>query len=216
MKKHLYLFSGLGADERVFQRLDFSGYDVTYIQWISPLPNEKIEHYAGRILPEIKTKNPILIGLSFGGLIAIEVAKLVKYEQIILIASAKTKFEIPLYYRLAGWLGLYRLVPASILKRSNFITEWMFGAHSPSDKKLLKQILQDTDAVFLKWAMGKIARWENTSLLKNTTHIHGTSDKVLPVWFAGSNHKVKDGGHLMTLNKHEEITRLIKTALTSP
>lgn len=29
MMKKLYIFSGLGADRRVFKYLDFSGYDVT-------------------------------------------------------------------------------------------------------------------------------------------------------------------------------------------
>ena len=99
---HIYLFSGLGADERVFQKLDFSNLQTTFIEWIEPLKNEGVENYVKRIIPQIKHPNPILIGLSFGGLIAIEVAKEITTEKVILIASAKNNKEIPFYFRLLG------------------------------------------------------------------------------------------------------------------
>ena len=37
MPKTVYILSGQGADERVFQKLDLSGYAVTYLKWIDPL-----------------------------------------------------------------------------------------------------------------------------------------------------------------------------------
>lgn len=111
MKKELYIFSGLGADERVFQRLDFSGFSVTFIKWIIPQDKETIENYASRLLDQIKTKKATLIGLSFGGIMAVEVAKQIEVEKVILIASTKTKKEIPFYYRFAGLLGLQKILP---------------------------------------------------------------------------------------------------------
>ena len=87
MTKELYIFSGLGADERVFQRLDFSDFSTTFVKWIIPQDNETIEHYTTRLLDQITTTKPILIGLSFGGIIAVEVAKQIDTEQVILIAK---------------------------------------------------------------------------------------------------------------------------------
>ena len=138
MTKELYIFSGLGADERVFQRLDFSGITTTFIKWILPQENETIENYATRLLDQIPTAKPTLIGLSFGGLIAIEVAKQIDIEKIILIASAKTKKEIPFYYRSAKPLGLHKLIPVRILKSTNFTTNWFFGTTSALVERLLK------------------------------------------------------------------------------
>jgi hypothetical protein len=71
LNRNLYLFSGLGADRRIFQKLDLSGYIVHYIEWIPPLGDESIEHYASRISNQIKEPNPVLIGLSFGGMMAV-------------------------------------------------------------------------------------------------------------------------------------------------
>ena len=135
--KEIFLLSGLGADHRVLQDLDFSGYKTTFIQWIQPLKNESIENYAKRLIVQIKTENPIIIGLSFGGMMAVEVGKLINTEKIILIASAKTKFEIPSCYRFVGSLGLHKLLPASSMKQPNFISNWFFGTESEKDKALL-------------------------------------------------------------------------------
>lgn len=214
MIKNLYIFSGLGADERVFQQLDFSCFRPTFIKWINPQHSETIEHYASRLLKQINTENPILIGLSFGGLMAIEVAKQIDTEKVIIISSVKTKKEIPFYFRLAGFLKLYTILPTRLLKSSNSITYWFFGARSKHDKELLKQILKDTDLFFLKWAIEKVACWRNQIKIKDLIHIHGTNDKILPSNFVNCNYEVKNGGHFMVLDRANEITDFLKTTLS--
>jgi pimeloyl-ACP methyl ester carboxylesterase len=211
--KEIYLLSGLGADHRVLQDLDFSGYNITFIKWTQPLENESIEDYAKRLTEQIKTKNPIIIGLSFGGMMAAEIGKLIDTEKIILIASAKTKFEIPFYYRFAGSLGLHKLLPASLMKQPNFISNWFFGTESAKDKTLLASILHDTDSIFLKWAIDKIVNWQNVIIPKNLKHIHGTSDRILPYRFVSADVKIDGGGHFMTTNKVEELSREIRKFL---
>lgn len=214
MTKELYIFSGLGADERVFQRLDFSDFSTTFVKWIVPQDKETIEQYATRLIDQITTTKPTLIGLSFGGLIAVEVAKQIDTEKVILIASAKTRNEIPFYYRFAGQLKLHRLLPTRLLKNSNFITNWFFGTSSTFDKQLLKQILIDTDPTFLKWAIDKVVRWTNHTQTKNLFHIHGTSDRILPLSFVNCNLTIKNGGHLMTLNKANELNYVLLQQLS--
>jgi esterase/lipase len=211
--KDLYIFSGLGADERVFQHMDFNGFNTKFIRWETPIAGETIESYASRISLKITSPKPMILGLSFGGLMAIEVAKQMETDKVVLIASAKTKWEIPFYYRTIGLLGLHKLLPTSIQKQSNFITNWLFGAKSKSDKKLLKQILKDTDPIFLKWAVDKVFSWKNEIVPSNIFHIHGTNDKILPLKFVECDIEIINGGHLMTLDKAEEISRFIKQQL---
>lgn len=210
MKKELYIFSGLGADERVFQNLDISCFKVNFIKWIDPIDCETIEDYTNRILKQITTTNPTIIGLSFGGLIAIEVAKQIETEKVILIASAKTKDEIPFYFRLFGQLGLHKVLPISLLNKSNFITNWFFGTQSTNDKQILKQILIDTNPKFLKWAIDKIICWKNKTKIKNVYHIHGKKDRILPYRFVNCNFGIENGGHLMTLNKPNELNNILQ------
>jgi pimeloyl-ACP methyl ester carboxylesterase len=213
LTQHLYIFSGLGADERVFKNLHFEEFSTTFIRWIAPHNNESIEDYATRLLKQIDKPKPILIGLSFGGMMAVEVAKQIDVEKVILIASAKNRQEIPFYYRLAGWLGIHKLLPISLMKRSNVFTNYFFGVKLTSDKQLLKQILIDTDPDFLKWAIDKIINWKNQTYPRELIHIHGTSDRILPYCLVSADIKIKSGGHLMTLNKALELNNVLEKVL---
>lgn len=209
----IYIFSGLGADKRVFKHLDFTGFDATFIEWITPAGREPIEQYAKRITQQIHSQKPILIGLSFGGIMAVEVAKHIDTEKIILIASAKTRNEIPFYYRWSGKLKLHRLIPAQWMKQANFFSFWLFGIETKQDKRLLEEILNDTDPKFLNWAINTIVNWKNTTQHKNIKHLHGNADKILPNKYVKCNVEIKGGGHFMTINKPEEINQILKDLL---
>lgn len=208
--KKVYVFSGLGVDKRVFQKVDFGNLDIKFVDWIEPRKAEKIQEYAQRISIKIDSENPILIGLSFGGIIAVEVAKTIAIEKLILIASAKTRNEIPMLYRILGKLKIHNFIPAPFLKSANCISNWFFGAQTPSDKILLKQILEETDNKFLYWAIDKVVTWKNLQIPLNYVHIHGLNDRILPIKNIKTDYKIQGGGHFMTVNKSEEISKLLK------
>lgn len=208
-KQHIYLFSGLGADERVFVNLDLSLYETTHIQWLTPKPEEEISGYAKRICTQIKHEHPVLIGLSFGGMLAIEVAKHIQIKKLILLASAKTYKEIPFYYRWPGRAGILHLLPISLLKWPNWVMYYLFGAHTREERILLGSILKDTDPVFLKWALTKIVTWTNLHIPPDTVHLHGTKDKILPIKYIACEYQIENGGHLMPHNKQKEISNLL-------
>ncbi len=210
MAKELYIFTGLGGDERIFQHLDFSGFSVTFIKWNIPKKNQDIQDYATQLLSQIKSDKPVLIGLSFGGLMAIEIAKQIKTEKVILIASAKTKSEIPFYYRIAGRIGVHKLIPVRIYKKQNILPNWAFRSKLTPERQLLQQILAETNPVFLKWAIDKIVTWENQTIVENIFHIHGSHDRLLPKRYIKSNITIQNGGHLITLSKADDINRILR------
>lgn len=214
--KSVYIFSGLGTDERVFNDIDLSGFNKVFIKWVAPQVDETIESYSQRLSLQINLHKPVLIGLSFGGIVAMEVCKYVAVEMVILIASAKTRKEIPFYYRIAGTLCFNKLVPTRLLKSSTFITSWAFGASNITDKRLLREILKDTDTTFLRWAINEIVNWKNKTISSKVIHIHGRSDRILPVAFVKADIVIAKGGHFMTVNKSKEMTRIIRNILEDP
>lgn len=205
----VYIFSGLGADYRAFQKIDFNNLIVEHITWIEPYKAESIENYANRISSKITDENPILIGLSFGGILLLEIAKIKTSKRIILIASAKTKYELPKIYHLFGKLGLIRILPFSILTKPNQFLYWLFGIKSDEEKAIMKDILKDTDINFLKWAIKEISNWKNIEVPKNIIHIHGNKDRIIPIKNINFNYEIQNGGHLMTLNKSKEIEEIL-------
>ncbi len=211
--QNLYVFTGLGADERLFKNLQFANYHVIHIKWVTPLKNETFENYASKIAEKIDSSKPIFIGLSFGGMMAIEVSKFIETEKIILISSAKEKNEIPFYYKWAGFLQLHKLVPIKALVNINIFTNWFFSNRTAAEKRLLSDILHDTDTVFLRWAIDKIVHWQNCFTPNNLIHIHGTADRILPIAFTKNVIKINGGSHLMIVNNAAEVQLLLNNEL---
>lgn len=208
---NIYVFSGLGADRRIFQNIDFAGADVTYIDWIPTQVGESLPQYAQRLLPQIKADQPVLVGVSFGGMLATEVAKLIPVKKILLISSAQTRQDIPFYCRWLGCLKLHHLLPVQLFIRSPiFLLAWLFGVNTAKEKQLLGRIIRETDPVILKWALGAILGWDNMQRHPHVVHIHGTHDRVLPARYCKPHITVARGGHLMVLAQADVLSKLIK------
>ncbi|HLP93323.1 MAG TPA: alpha/beta hydrolase, partial [Saprospiraceae bacterium] len=211
MNKHLYLISGLGADERIFQRIDFQGFTTHHLHWIAPEAGESLRDYAERMRSQITTENPRLLGVSFGGMIATEISRQMACEGLILVSTATTRNEIPLLYRLAGKLHLHKLLPNIMLKRANVITYWLFGMKTTEEKQLLASILADTDSTFLSWAINALLCWDNHEPANSTLRLHGGKDHILPAGnIKTSAMLIPDGGHLMVFTHADEVRVCLK------
>ncbi|PSN12920.1 alpha/beta hydrolase [filamentous cyanobacterium CCT1] len=214
--REIYFISGLGADWRVFHRLQLKGYRPVHIRWERPYRGESIEHYAQRLLGQVTTEHPILVGLSFGGLMAVEMAKLCDPAQVIVISSAVSGAQVPNYYKLFRWLPLQLVVPFKRLLWAVYgLLNWLFGLEDPEDQSLFKQVLVDTDPFFLKWAMNRVVGWRNQTVPKNLVQVHGDRDRVFPWGHHTADIVVPDGGHLMVLNRAEQLSELLMAALAT-
>ncbi|MFA6059672.1 MAG: alpha/beta hydrolase [Taibaiella sp.] len=206
----IYMFSGLGADSLAFQNLHLPGYKLVYVDWIPPQKSESLEHYASRIKSRITTPDPIVVGLSFGGMVAVEVAKQMRVRKLILISSAKTKHDLATgSFFLFKNLRLYKIIPGSLLKQTNFMVYALFGIKSEKDKKALTEILKSNDPHFFRWAMNNILSWKNETIPPHLIHIHGTSDKIIPYRAVKADYGIKGGGHFMVLNHADTISNII-------
>lgn len=210
-KPLLYLFSGLGADKKAFQLMDFTDYRVQYIEWLIPEPKEPISDYAQRIGRQIDEGNFMFIGLSFGGVVAQELAKFYPPQKIILISSVKSTLEIPWYFRFLGAWNLLRFIPIRFLKNGGTVANWFFGTTSLEERQLLQNILRDTNPIFLKWALHQLANWKYLASKNRPIHFHGSRDRLLPIALIKDAVIVDGGGHLMVFAKPLELSRMIST-----
>jgi pimeloyl-ACP methyl ester carboxylesterase len=211
----IYFLSGLGANYSAFKYLTFpSNVQTVFIDWLAPLKNESIKSYAKRIAEKIDNTQPfILVGLSFGGMLATEVIEFVQPQKTILISSAARRQELPVYYKLAGTLGINKFFPAAVIKKGNRLINWVMGLSTRSDKDLVAEILAASDPVFSKWAINEIVNWKRTIAPENIIRIHGNKDKVLPIINFTPQHLINSGGHFMIANRADEISAILKAEL---
>jgi len=205
----IYALGGLGADKRTFRYLHTS-HEFVCLEWAPPASGETITSYARKFLEHIpQDEDFALLGVSFGGMVMTELAKLVKPKYLFLVSSIATQTELPKSYKLAGKLSLDKGVPYSLVLKGAPLIQLLFGVKNQRDKQLIGEILEDTDPKFIKWAIRSIVTWENKSAFEKTIRIHGTKDKVLPFLPKLTEHPIDNQGHFIIVEKAEKISAIL-------
>jgi esterase/lipase len=208
--QNVYFISGLGANEKAFSFLDLSFCNPVFIQWIKPQQNETLEQYAVRLSAQIKEPDAIIVGLSFGGMLATEIAKHNPSFKVIIISSNKVYTEFPKLLKIGKYIPAYKWLPNKSMKKSSSFFAWILGAKGSKQRAVQKQIVSQTDPVFTKWAISAIMHWQNIVIPENLIHIHGTADKLLPYRCVKADYTIEGGEHLMIMDEANEISNLLK------
>jgi pimeloyl-ACP methyl ester carboxylesterase len=211
--KHIYCISGFGADERVFSKLDFGDHSIHFITWLIPFKNEKIEEYAMRMSEKIQHDNPVLTGLSFGGIMCIEIAKIIKTHKVILISSIKSFHEIPLWMKLSGKSNLDKFFPLQPFRIFEPIENYNLGIENSDELKLVREYRRNIGQQYTKWAIHQVLHWKNEWQPENLIHIHGGRDRLFPIKNIKVDYLIPDGGHFMIMNRAEKVSGIIKELL---
>ncbi|MDB5007495.1 MAG: hypothetical protein JWP45_1888 [Mucilaginibacter sp.] len=210
----IYLIPGLGADTRVYNNIDLGDQDVVCVDWIEPNPTDTLATYAQKLIYQYNIlPKSVVIGNSMGGMIAIEIAKLIPMEKVILISSIKTIDEEPRYFTLIRSLPFYKLIPGKAFTSAEILVKPFFGHMNAEDNWLFKDMLKKSSPVFLKWAMNAVLHWGNKTIPKNTLQITGDKDIVFPIKRIKEAIVIKGGTHIMIFEKAKEVNKILKRIL---
>ena len=211
--KTIYCISGLGADERAFSRLRLDDYAIEFLPWLTPLPGEKIEGYAIRMSQPLVGKNPVLVGLSFGGMMSIEIAKLIPVEKVILISSIQSAAQLPRWMKAAGWLRLNKIFPMRSHKITEPIQNHFIGVSQPEEIELVRSYRKNAPQLYMDWAINEVLHWRNNWQPPKIFHVHGDADNIFPINKVAPDYVIKAGGHFMIMNKADEVSAVLRNIL---
>lgn len=210
-KYQVYFVPGMGANEKIFERIRLpkSVFESEVIPWLPPKEKEPLDSYVKRMLESVKHPKPILLGVSFGGVIVQEMSKCIDTEATIIVSSVKSREEFPLYMKFASATGAHKLLTASgILSVKDFSKLGI----SKSQKKILKQFeayMTVRDKKYLTWAIDAIVNWDRKKADPNVHHIHGTSDEIFPYKRISNAEAIEGGTHAMIITKGSSIVNKI-------
>jgi len=205
----LILLPGVGADSRMFgpQRTAFP--ELVVPDWIEPERNEPLTEYAARFAKVIDPGGPCFLGgVSFGGVVALEVATHLTTRECYLFGSVHDPREIP--RRLQIFRSISDLI--MILKWTSPVALTYGGRWiNPVIRGVLHQ-LKDADTRFLRWAAGAILRWKPSPGVDRVrvVRIHGDRDWVFPIGRIVADKTIVGGGHLMSLTHAEEVNAFVR------
>ncbi|MEO0469516.1 MAG: alpha/beta hydrolase [Bacteroidota bacterium] len=204
----LYAIPGLGTDRRIFSALkDFLPFDV--IDWLPTIAGEGLSSYATRMAEALPHGPVNLLGLSFGGVVAQEIAGQRPVNQIILLSSIRTPDELPLQMQMFRWLPLYQLARGNWRVKSLPLWSPWFGITDRREQKLLQDMFSTFTDRDRMWAIDAMIHWSGPTHSAPLTHIHGGKDKVFPISRLQPDHVIPDGNHFMVHQKAAQIGPLI-------
>ena len=199
---NVYCVPGMAANVSIFEFLKLpSNYKIHTIAWRIPFEEETLQNYAERLSVEVKEPNPVLLGVSFGGIIVQEMSKFLDVRKLIIVSSVKTKFEFPKRFEVVRLTRLNKIFPTSLVQK---VENWEKLLISDSIKKIGKlydKYLTVKDPYYLDWSIENILNWDQEKPIKGIIHIHGDNDFVFPYKNITNCSCVPNGTHAMIVNR---------------
>ncbi len=200
----LILLPGIGTDARVFAVQKMAFPQLVVPPWLPPRWQESLSEYAARMAEAVNPGGPCYIGgMSFGGMVALEMSRHLPVKACLLISSLRSARELPQWAR---WLGpgAWLLPPW---------TDWVVSATGtvmlrtlgPVLPKPLKQSCSHLSRMYpcpmLPWACRAVVKWkpDPNSWTCPISHLHGDRDRVIPHRRTTPTQIVPDGGHVLPL-----------------
>lgn len=200
----VYFMPGMAASSTIFERIQLSedDFEIHLLEWVLPIKDETLESYAKRMSANVKHENAVLIGVSFGGILVQEMKQFLKLRKVIIVSSVKSNTELPQRMKLAKTTKAYKLIPTTLILNVENLAKYAFGSYVKQRLKLYEKFLSVRDKEYLDWSIEQIINWNRVVIDPEIIHIQGDADEVFPIKNIKNCIIVKDGTHIMILNKY--------------
>lgn len=210
----VYCIPGLAADINIFEFINLPDtFELYKLPWKMPFKNEALADFAKRMAAEVVHENAVLIGVSFGGIMAQEMSAFLSCRKVIIISSVKTKHEMPLRLQLLRSSKLYKLIPTSFIGQIKRWEQLVYGDVAKKIAKAYQKYLTVTSKDYLDWAIENVLEWQQEKAIPGVIHIHGAEDQVFPIKNIVNPILVPKGNHAMILRRskwfNEHLPKLI-------
>lgn len=196
---------GLAASPKIFEyiQLPADQFEVHHLDWFIPSTDMSLIDYARIMAEKVSQPSPVLIGVSFGGMLIQEMARFLHPRKLIVISSIKCRQEMPKRLLLARYTSLHKLLPTGVVDNLETLTRFAFGDAVRKRLKLYERYLGIRDKNYLDWAIDAIVHWDREEPEPGLVHIHGDQDVVFPIGHLGSCLSVAGGTHTMIIHRYK-------------
>lgn len=207
----IYVISGLGADFKVLEKLNFPEHlEVVFIEWLIPEKEEAFEHYIQRMSAVINDKEDFyLLGYSFGGILVQEINKIKPAKKVVILGSIKSDKEKSKLIKVGEYTKLPKYLPTTLFnEKSTLIYGFLRKIIDPNNPEVLKYF-NVRDPYYLKWSIEKISAWKSEEN-QQVVQILADKDIVFPIKNSHPDFVIKNATHLFPATKHREVSLLLE------
>jgi hypothetical protein len=213
---HVYMMPGMAANPSIFEyiKLPEETYRVHWLEWMLPIKNESLKDYARRMCDKIEHPHPILLGVSFGGMLVQEMARFISCKKVFAVSSIKSYEELPAHLKFLRKTKTYNLLPTQLVSNIDLLAKYALGETVKKRVALYKKYLSMRDKEYLDWAIKELVLWDQKEPEASTIFIQGDKDLVFPHSCNGSTIVVKGGTHIMIINKYKWFNENLPKLMT--
>ena len=161
-KIHVYLMPGMAANSSIFKHIELpkDRFAIHLLEWFVPTKGMSLKAYAQKMNSFITHQDPVLIGVSFGGMLVQEMAKHMAVRKVIIISSVKLHSEMPKRLIFAKYTRLHKLLPTSLVNNLDLLAKYAFGETVTQRLELYREYLFVKDIYYLDWSIDQIVHWQ--------------------------------------------------------
>lgn len=214
-KIHVYFMPGMAANSTIFDNISLPGekFEQHLLDWFVPKKGISLEGYALEMCKKVVHEKPVLVGVSFGGMLVQEMAKHIQARKVIIVSSIKDKSELPKRMIFARYTKIHKLLPTGLVNNLELLTKYAFGETVTKRLELYEQYLSIRDKYYIDWSIDQIVNWECSEYLPNLVHIHGEKDAVFPLINIENCIPVKNGTHTMIIHRFKWFNEHLPTII---
>ncbi len=209
----IILIPGLGADQRVFSRIGELPAEKLPLDWLPVVRDESFPSYCQRLIDQYGiSSSDHLAGLSFGGLVAQQIAAMNGNAAVILISSFRDSRDLKWLFRGGLKSGAYRLVKHFRFKATDSWAAAYLNSGNKESKPLLQDMLQKTDPNLFSWSLHQIAKFKQVPDPGFKIHsLIGNRDRIVKMWDHEHQVVIDGGSHFMVYDQAEAITKALNS-----
>lgn len=172
--------------------------------------------YARRLAETVDRSSPFLLGgVSLGGMIAQEMAQVLKPAALLLIATCQSSESLPKFWQISG--RLIHHSPNWLVKLISHTASLMALACPASKfphKRLYAQMLKEMPPSLLRWQCGAATSWRlSVPPTMPVFRLHGAKDIVIPLEKVNMNGAdctvISDSGHFVSVMRAKQVNAWI-------
>lgn len=208
MTRKLVLLPGMTPSRRIFQKLAPHLVDCEVIDWIAPGRAKTISDYAHKLVDEAGIDSSSdLGGVSFGGMVAQEVAKYCGVRLCFVVSSVRSSAELRPTQRILAHLP--QCGDLAVLGVIGAVAQvWPRMGSSMATVRARK--FRGVHGDLYRWATSAALRWQSSPDGRaKLIRIHGDRDSTFPQGDRCSDHVIVGAGHMLALTHSHELARII-------
>lgn len=203
----LVLLPGIERGYPVFDRVQPLLPDAEVLHYPVPSGKPSIASMATQLADAISPES-VLVGISFGGIVAQELASQLSPKGCVIISSVRSPKQFPF------WMWIGKLIGGSnacrLLER---YASWIRAVPGLRNTRVSRVAQQQFGPCsnWRRWATSAILSWQPTSI-DNTPifQIHGSEDRTFPLRFTSPDLVIRGGKHALTVSHPQETANEIK------